>query len=232
MDINKAIKENIFIVFLIAFLIYYFIIIKRDFRGVFFIIIILLIVYTIYKQQRDKEEKKSAGIDDFLDKREKMLDKREIPTDKFVSIHKLPPNLKYLKRSEDLRKIIFELKFVEKYDYGLYEKIIGYIEYFLALHYKIMTGKYKFEHYFPILKDLRNEILNSMKSIIFNIPRTRSSYLVHENFEQFIDERIILVQAITYKYMKSLFHKYKNNYMDYNPPFENDTMKNKYYHLY
>lgn len=232
MDITKAIQENIFIVFLIAFLIYYFIVIKRDFRGVFFILSTLIILYVVYDKQRTKEEKKNSGIVEFIENKEKTLDKSEIPTNKFVSIHKLPGDLKYLKRSDDLQKIVFELKFLEKYDKGLYDKIIGYLEHFLILHYKIMTGRYKFENYFPILKDIRNEILNSMKSIIFNTPRSKSTFLDKDNVEQFIDDKIIMVQAITYKYMKSLFHKYKIKHMNYNPPFENDMMNDKYYHIF
>lgn len=232
MDINKIIQENIFIIFIIAFLIYYFIIIKHDLRSVFFILIFLIVIFILYNKEKVKEEKKNTGIADFMDKKEANLDKHEIPTDKFIAIHKLPDNLKYLKKSDELRKIIFELKFVENYDKGLYEKIIGYLEYFLAFHYKVMIGKYKFDHYFPILKDLRIEILNSMKNIIFNIPRSRSSYLPDDNLEQFIDDKIILVQSITYKYMKTLFHKYKNSHMSYNPPYENDKMNNNYYHIY
>ncbi len=232
MDINKIIQDNIFIVFIVAFVLYYFVIIKRDLKSVFFVLALLLIIYTLYDKERKKEERRNTGVVDFINMKESKLDNLEIPTDKFITIHKLPDNLKYLKRCDNLRKIVYELKFLEHYDKGLYDKIIGYLEYFLALHYKIMTGKYKFEHYFPILKDLRIEILNSMKSIVFNIPRSKSSYLIEDNLEQYIDDRIILVQSITYKYMKTLFHKYKNKHMDYNPPHENDSMKNNYYHIY
>jgi type IV secretory pathway VirB4 component len=94
-----------------------------------------------------------------------------------------------------------------------------------------MIGKYEFEFYFPILKDVRNEILNTMKTIYFNVPK-KTRILDIEDIDSFVDERISLMQAKTYKYMKVLFHKYQKKHVFYQAPFEHDGMKDKYYHVF
>jgi hypothetical protein len=91
-----------------------------------------------------------------------------------------------------------------------------------------MLGKYEFNLYYPVLVDIRNEILNDMKSVYFNIP-TISTILVIDNLDTYLDAKIRLVQSITYKLLKLLCHKYRKNYK---PPYGIDKTKNKHYALF
>lgn len=237
MDIYKEIKTHILIIFAILFFIYYNIFVNNDPKSIFFIFAILIVLYSLYSKKKEEEETKTANIVSYMDNIEKTLDHDyEVPENKIFAIHKTPRNIKYLKRTEDLRQIVYDIKFLEIYDEALYEKIISYIEYFLKIHYKVMLGKYEFELYFPVLKDTRNEILNSMKTIYFNIPNI-STILYIKNMDVYVDERIIKMQSITYKYMKALYHKYNKSNTNrssfsYQAPFENDMMKDKHYNIF
>jgi outer membrane lipoprotein-sorting protein len=189
-------------------------------------------MYTLRSQQKKKAEKKSANIASYITTKEKQIaTDSEIPENKIYFIHKTPRSLKFLQKTQDIRQIVYDLKFLEIYDKSLYEKILSYVEYFLKIHYKVMIGKYEFDYYFPILKDVRNEVLNTMKTIYFNIPK-KTRILDIEDMDSFVDERIALMQAKTYKYMKVLFHKYQRNHVFYQAPFEHDRMKDKYYHVF
>lgn len=232
MNIYKEIQNHIFIIFIILFFIYYNLFVTRDLKAIFFILAILTILYFLYVKQKTESDNKSLDIISYMDNIEKKIGHDyEVSENEIFPIHKTPRNIKYLKRTEDLRQIIYDIKFLEIYDKALYEKIISYIEYFLKIHYKVMLGIYNFNLYFPILKDIRNEILNSMKTIYFNIPNI-STILYIKNIDLYVEKRITTMQSITYKYMKVLYHKYNKSNLSYQAPFENDTMKNDHYHIF
>lgn len=232
MDIVKDIKDNTFIVFLVCFIVYYFVVVNKDPKGVFFIMVSFIVVYSLYAREKARNEKKNASVDSFITAKEIGLNGHEIPEDKTLYVHKLPRNLKFVKKTKEFRDVLYDLRFLEYYDFAMYEKMLAYVEHFLRLHYKVMIGKYDFEHYFPILKDIRNEIMNTMKTMVFNTPSLNSTYVDVADLEAFIDERVIVMQSITYKYIRSLYHKYNKVHMSYNAPYENDVMKDMHYHVF
>jgi len=242
MSVYEEFKKHIFIVFLIGFILYYNLFINRDINGVFFMFVILIVLYIIYINKKTIDEKKNSNLNKHINDFEKILDHDyEIPEDKIYFIHKTPRNLKYIKKNDDIKQIIYDIKFLKIYDQALYEKIVSYLEYFLKVHYKVMLGKYDFELNFQILKDIRIEILNSMKTIYFNIPNI-STIIDIKNMDNYIEQRIIKIQSITMKYLKIAYHKYKKNnidgfgkfvsHMSHEAPFEYDEMKDKHYNIF
>jgi hypothetical protein len=157
----------------------------------------------------------------------------EIPEKKTFSIHKSPKNLKYLMKKDEFINILYDLKFLKLYDKELYYKLISYINYFLKIHYLVMLTKYDFHLNFPVLQDLRNEILNIMKSIHYNTPDV-STILDIPNLDTYINLRTKRMQALTYKYLKIVYHKFvkSRTYMNYKPPFSFDSAKEKNYELF
>ena len=232
MDIIKDISDNTFIAFIGAFILYYFIIVNKDPKGVFFVMVCFIVVYATYAREKTRNEAKNAGVVKFMIEKEGNMNGREIPENMNMYVHKLPGNLTYVRKTKDLRDILFDLRFLEKYDLALYEKLLALVEHFLRLHYKVMVGKYDFEQYYPMLKDIRNEILNTMKTVVFNTPSLQSTHIDVPDLESFIDEKVALMQATTYKYMRSVFHKYNKKHMSYNAPFESDGMKDTHYHVF
>jgi Ca2+/Na+ antiporter len=232
MNIRDEFMKNIFLIFVIIFFIYYNIVINRDSKGIFFILITLFILYILYSQKAALSEKKNNNIITYINNLEKELNNDyEVPENKIFFIHKTPRNIKYIKKTKDVQQIIYDIKFLKVFDNALYQKIITYLEYFLKIHYKVVIGKYDFELYFPILKDIRNEILNSMKTIYFNIP-TISTTIDIKNLDKYTEQRILKIQSITLKYLKIIFHKYKKNHLSYEAPFEYDTLKDPHYNLF
>lgn len=216
-------RHNLFFVFVIVFMLYYITIIKFKKKIFFFTLIILFVLYTFYQQKIEKEKKKKKNITTFISNVEdNLIHDSEIPEDKVFYLHKVPKKLRFLKQFPDFQKLLYDLRSLKKYDRALYDKIVCFIEFFLKVHFKVMIGKYEYKLYYPILRDIRNELLNTTKTIVFNVPNDDSS--LEKTFESLKD--------ITYRYMKILYHKYPVTHFTYKAPFENDTYKNNHYHAF
>jgi len=222
-------QENAFYVFIVGFL--FFINIHNP-KALFFLLALLLIFLLFYFKAVTKRTKKEGNITSFVSGMKDLLSKDyEIPNDTIYYIHKTPRDLKYLAQADDIKKIMYDLSFLNIYDTPSFERVISYTEYFLKIHYKIMTGKYDFGTYFPLLRDTRNELLNTMKAIYFTLPKI--SKIMHiDDLDLYLEDKIVLMQAKTNRYMKVLIHKQGVQASRYGPPYENDGMKDRYYNLF
>ena len=232
--LKNTIKNNLFLVYIFVFYLFYLLFIQRDINITFFVILITVICVILYWQNLNRISDKDKNISKLLLEIQKDLSvEYEIPEKKIFAIHKTPRNLKYLMKKDEYVKIIYDLKFLKIYEKQLYYKLISYVNYFLKMHYNTMLEKYDYKLYFPILKDLRNEILNIMKSIHFNTPDI-STILEVPNLDDFINKRTKLMQALTYKYLKVIYHKFNKDrtFSHYNAPFENDYTKENHYELF
>ena len=158
----------------------------------------------------------------------------EIADPKNFRIHKTPKNLKYLRTSPHLLKTMYDLKFINMYDKALYNKLLSYMEYFMKIHYNMMVGYYDYQTYFPIIKDLRFEILNMLKVTTFNLPK-QSTVLPIDDLDKYMDEKLAFIQARTYKYIKILHHKYgnsKRSTSSYESPYDFDPGSDQYYNMF
>jgi hypothetical protein len=235
--LKKLDNTDIFIIFILAFLVFYLMSIRGDRYTIFFLgaLIVVMIYYFYMRLQNDE---KMPNLQQTIETMETTFSQGaskdfEIPNDKVYFIHKRPRNLKNIKRTADIRNILLELKALEVYDMGLYDRIVTYTEYFLNVHYKIMLGKYDFELYFPILKDIRKELLNLLKSYCHNIPRV-SKIRDIENIDVFLEKQTSLMQAKTYKYIKIAHHKYAKmqSHSVYKAPFESDPRDDILYNVF
>jgi Ca2+/Na+ antiporter len=232
--IQDAIQTNFFLYFLLFFYIFYLLFIQKDTNITFFVMLFLIICGIIYWKSLNRLSKKGNDVTKLLLEIQKDLSvEYEIPDKKTFIIHKTPTNIKYLLKKDDFVKIIYDLKFLKIYEKELYYKLISYLNYFLKIHYNVMLEKYDFNLYFQIMKDLRNEILNIMKSIHFSTPNV-STILDIPNVDVFILARTKLMQALTYKYMKIIYHKFTKNktFSNYHGPFEYDYAKENHYELF
>lgn len=195
----------------------------------FFLIVMMFVLAYMYYQGYEKAKKKNNNLQAQLNKVEKELEGDfETPVNDVLYIHKSPRNIKFIKKHEYVRQVLYDLKFLNIYDKGLYHRLHTLTENFLKLHFKIMIGKYEFDLYYPMLVDTRFEILNDMKSIYFNIPSV-STILYIKDVDAYVEERIKKMQSITYKLIKLLCNKYKR---EFKPPYNFDPRKDNHFALF
>jgi hypothetical protein len=232
--IKNYLQTNFFIIYGVIFFLFYLIFIQKQTENSFFVISLLIVISIIIWQNLEKTSKTDENMNKFiLDIQDELSKEYEIPDKKTYTIHKSPKTLKYLMKKDDFMNLIYDLKFMKIYDKSSYYKLISYINYFLKIHYYVVLEKYDFKLNFPILKDLRNDILNIMKSIHYNIPDI-STILDIKNVDIYVQQRTKKMQGLTYKYLKIIYHKFNKSltYENYNPPFEFDYAKEEHYELF
>lgn len=236
MILLRDIQENLLLIFFLALFLFYNLFITKDVKALFFIFILIGIFYMWRMQnQKQKLTNNNKELSSFIDGKEKELgNDSEIYDAKNFRIHKTPRNLKYLKTSPELLKFVYNLRFINLYDKALYDKLLSYIEYFMKIHYNMMIGYYDFQTYFPIIKDLRFELLNLMKTTTFNLPK-QSTILPVEDLDKYMDEKTAFIQALTYRYLKIVHHKYggeKTNTLSYESPYSFDPANSDQYNMF
>lgn len=230
-----------FVIFAVMFMLFYSIVVlKNPYLSFFATTLTVVVTYYLFlrfKKVKEAGRTSKEGIErleaSFTQGEKKDF---EVPNDRIYYIHKRPRSLKYLKRTADIGQIINDLKVLDIYDNALYDKIVTYTEYFLKVHYKMMLGKYDFDTYFPVLKDIRQELLNSMASMAHNLPRV-SRIVDIPNIDDYTQRRITHMQAKTYRYIKIVHRKFailRPNRKDltYQAPYENDISDDPHYHLF
>lgn len=224
--------SEIFTGFILLFILFYIIVIMKDPKLLFFTIVTFGIFYYLQTKQKQKGKIMTNNVNQHIEKLEQRLNKDyEIPNTRVYHMHKTPRSLKYIKKTDDIRQVLYRLRFLNIYEPTLYDRLVSFTETFLKVHYKIMLEQYDFDTYYPILKDLRNEILNIMKTIYFNVPNI-SKILYIRNLDTLVDDLVIQMQAKTYKYIKIVYHKFARSHMTYQAPFEYDNMKDNMYDFY
>lgn len=218
----QDINNNLSIVFIILFYFYWLFFINQSQSQMFFGLILGLLAYKWYNDNKQLTLKRDDNREELLDRIDGVLSKETELWSDMYHFHKTPKKLLYIRKNNDIIEIIYDLRFLEIYDKYNYYKMVAYIEYFLKVHFKLMIDKYEYQLYFDMLKDIRHTILNIMKSFNFNIPNV-SRILTINDIDKFVARRLLLVQSITGKYMKILYHKSGNSTTSYKSPIEWDA---------
>ena len=227
----EKIAANLPVVFIVILYFFYVIVYERDVPKVLFSTIILYVVYTLYERQKVQEATKTNDVDKFIDYMEEYLSNEHELNGNIFGVHKTPKKLRYLRRNGDIKNILYDLKFLKIYDMESLSKTTAYLEYFLKIHYMVMINEYDYGLFYPILKDIRNALLNIMKSTVYNTPNI-STILDIPDIDAYIQLRTLRIQSITYKFLKILHKKFKNKVDRCDPPFEHDPMATESYDMY
>lgn len=139
----------------------------------------------------------------------KQLQDYEIVNDQVFLVHKPPETLKYLFFHPQVVDTLEDLKFMLIYEKDLFLRLIIYIEWFMKVQYNIMIEKYNACSFYPILRDLRREIMNILASLVFNM-KPYSNILDIPNMIEFTQLRTRNIQTITWRYMTIVKHKYNH----------------------
>ena len=206
-------QYSLILFIIIAFL--YNIIVYRSNLNVFIMLIIFLYFLNLYdfqdrignKDFNNKDDVILEYTENFIDKE---LDKIDTANDFILDsndiypIYKRPKKFLFIKKDDYLKKIIYDLRFIKKYDKGDYIKLIILIENFLKIYYNLIIDRYDID-YVDVLLDVRKEILNVMYNFKVDAPQyNRKQEYIHNK----IQDCIVKVQSYSHQKLKNINKKF------------------------
>lgn len=179
----------------------------------FVIILYFMYLYDFQNRFTNKDFKNIDEIitdhsEEFINKELELIQEDEyyIDSNDIYPIYKKPKKFLFLKKDKYLEKILYDLRFIQKYDKGDYLKLIILIENFLKTYYNLIIDRYDID-YIDILLDIRKEILNIMYNFKVDAPQyDKKNRYVHN----VIQDNIVKIQSYTYQKIKNINKKYPN----------------------
>jgi hypothetical protein len=152
--------------------------------------------------------------------------------DNLFPISKLPRNFMFIEKNPYIYKIIFDLRFLEKFNKDAYYKLIILLEYFIKYYYKTITDEYDFNTVIDMLMTIRKTILNIIEEQVFSIPTKLNlpnlDYDIGDT-DEYLKINVTKIRAFTYKKIKILASKNKSNKIfRYKSPNESNLFTSEY----
>jgi hypothetical protein len=168
MIINEILSRYYYIIIILA--IFYYILSKNNSSILLSIIIIIIIFYYInnYIKENDITNNTDNNIKKDNIKRE-VKDIIEVSNDN-IYINKNNKNIKYLKKNSEFMDILFNIRFVKKFDKTKYSNMIISMDKLMKIYMYILADRYDINTYLPVFIDIKNNIIEIFYSLIFVIP--------------------------------------------------------------
>jgi hypothetical protein len=134
------------------------------------IVIIIIIAYYIdYNiKTKFKENENSLKLATTALKKD-ISDVKEVSVNDFY-IKESQKSLKYLKKNKAFMDIIYNIRFVKKFDKSKYTNIIVYMDHLMKVYIYILADRYDFNTYLPVFVDLQVHTEEIFYSLYFVIP--------------------------------------------------------------
>ena len=168
MIINELLNRYYYIIIILA-IIYY--ILSKNNSSVLITIIIIIIVF-YYINSYIKENDIAKNTDNNIKKeniQKEVKDIVEISTDNFY-IYKNNKNTKYLIKNKEFMDILFNIRFIKKFDKIKYSNMIINMDKLMKIYIYILSDRYDINTYLPMFTDIKNNIIEIFYSLIFVIP--------------------------------------------------------------
>ena len=226
-------KYNLLILIIIAF-IYNIVVYKNNVILIimFFIIMYFFKMYNILEKINNNSFKTSEEIKKKLitDLTEKDIsyhknNKFFMNNPNLYKVFKKPTDFYFFKNNIFMQEIVYDLRFIEKYDKADFLRMTILIDQFLKTYYFIINDRYDYT-YTDILIDIRLELLNTMNNFIIDAPMFSKDKT--KRLDELIHHNQLKVQAYTFKKLKNISKKYPH-FNAKNPKGYNETaMKDNY----
>ena len=198
----------------------------------FFIILYFVNLYNIKEKITNKEFKteieiKKDLIDNLVNKDITYHKNKKffLNNPNLYKIYKKPTDFYFLKNNNFLQAIIYEIRFIEKYDKADFFKMVILIDAFLKTYYYIINDRYDYT-YTDILIDIRLELLNTINNFMVDAPMLSKDKKTR--IDKNIQHNLLKVQSYTYKKLKNVSKKYPQ-FNPKNPKgFNEDFIKDNY----
>jgi len=200
----------------------------ETFQQRFIIIVFSLVASSIYYSSSQKIIYSDEMTINNFNKNKQNIRKIEFVLPNIYKLHENPEKFTFIYYNNHVIEVLNELSFMQNYDKSSYEMIVILLEEFLKIYCNILSGTYDERHYFHMLKDIRNHIMECLYCFYLNVP-TYSTH-VKGNVYGILDRNIKLIQSITYRCIKIISHKCKkkcNVDLHYKAPFPHDKYSSK-----
>lgn len=149
-------------------------------------------------------------------------DIEQINVENFYTFYNENKNIRFLVENKNFIDIIYNIRFIKKFDKTRYNKIIVNMNKMMKVYIYILSDRYEINTYLPIFYDIKDTILEVFYSLIFVIPQRFKhiyGFVPHEEIEKstknFIDKYnemlsiIINYGNVGKKYVHINYEKYK-----------------------
>jgi len=134
-------------------------------------IIIIFSIY-IYIDINIKKNISNKNSEDII-KEESLVneikDVKEVDTDNFY-INKSNKKVKFLIKNKEFVNIIYNVRFIKKYDNSRYTKMIIFMNKLMKIYIYILSDRYDLNTYLPIFTDTKDDIIEIFYSLVFVVP--------------------------------------------------------------
>lgn len=233
-SINSVIssKYSLLILIIIGFI--YNLIVYRNKVILILMFFIILYLFNLYDIKNKLENKKFKTDNELKEEHIKDLVNKDISYHKnnrfylnnpnLYKVYKKPTDFYFLKNNKFLKEVIYDLRFIEKYDNADYLRMMILMDSFLKTYYYIINDRYDYT-YTDIVVDIRLELLNTINNFMVDAPmfsknkKTRLDKHIHNN--------LLKVQSYTFKKLKIINKKYPQ-FQPKNPKGFNDNISDNY----
>jgi hypothetical protein len=168
MIINEILSRYYYIIIILAF--FYYILSKNNTSILLSIIIIIIAYY--YINNYIKENDIINNTDNNIKKdniQKEVKDIIEVSNDNLY-VNKNNKNIKYLIKNKEFMDILFNIRFIKKFDKTKYSNMIINMDKLMKIYIYILADRYDINTYLPILTDIKDNIIEIFYSLIFVIP--------------------------------------------------------------
>lgn len=225
-------KYSLIVFIILAFA--YNIIVYNSKVSIFLMFFVLAYFYNLYdiggkinsKEYKNEIDRKNEYLENLFDK--EMLIHNDgnlyIETESFNN-YKKSKNLDFIKNNNNLKDLIYDFKFMKKFNKEGYFKLVVLSDNFLNYYYNIISDNLD-ESNIPILIDTRNELLNVIYNFMVDAPMFSKNK--NKRLDVEINNLLIKFQSYTYKKLKNVNKKYPHISVKNPRPTNNKDINDKY----
>lgn len=219
--INKIISNYNYSFIFLALL--FFIMAKQNAQILLSVIIVSFIYISIdnnIKNNISEKNDKKNKIEESLTNDIKNIE--QINVENLYTFYNKNKNVRFLVDNKKFINIIYNIRFIKKFDKTRYNKIIINMNKMIKIYIYILSGRYEINTYLPVFYDIKDAILEIFYSLIFVIPQRFKhiyGFVPHDEIEKslkdFIDKYnemlsiIINYGNVEKKYAHINYEKYK-----------------------
>jgi len=219
--INKIISNYNYSFIFLALI--FFIMAKQNAQILLSVIIVSFIYISIdnnIKNNISEKNDKKNKIEESLTNDIKNIE--QINVENLYTFYNKNKNVRFLVDNKKFINIIYNIRFIKKFDKTRYNKIIINMNKMIKIYIYILSGRYEINTYLPIFYDIKDTILEIFYSLIFVIPQRFKhiyGFVPHDEIEKslndFIDKYnkmlsiIINYGNVEKKYAHINYEKYK-----------------------